>query len=80
MVGIYVQRLNLLKYNQISAHISSTERKSIKAERQTHYRYLASYMIKFIDQKLQIISIFSAKANTIETELRGTSSNGPFGK
>ncbi|MFL2803244.1 MAG: RNB domain-containing ribonuclease [Paracoccaceae bacterium] len=49
------RRLNLLKYNQISAHISSTERKSIKAERQTHYRYLASYMIKFIDQKFDAI-------------------------
>ena len=57
-------KFNLLKYNQISAHISSTERKSIKAERQTHYRYLASYMIKFIDQKFEAI-IYSIINNRV---------------
>ena len=38
------EKINLLRYNQISAHISSTERKSIKAEKQTHSRYIANYM------------------------------------
>ena len=38
------EKTNLLRYNQISAHISSTERKSIKAEKQTHSRYIANYM------------------------------------
>ena len=42
-----IERINLLRYNQISAHISSTERKSIKAEKQTHSRYLANYMKHF---------------------------------
>ena len=58
------RKLTLLKYNKISAHISSTERKSIKAERQTHYRYLASYMIKFINQKFDAM-IYSIINNRV---------------
>ena len=57
-------KLNLLNYNQISAHISSTERKSIKAERQTHSRYLASFMIKYINQSFEA-TIYSVTRNKV---------------
>ena len=57
-------KLNLLNYNQISSHISSTERKSIKAERQTHSRYLASFMVKYINQSFEA-TIYSVTKNKV---------------
>ena len=50
-----IERINLLRYNQISAHISSTERKSIKAEKQTHSRYLANYMKHFLNDNFTAV-------------------------
>ena len=53
-----------MKYDQISAHISSTERKSIKAERQTNLRYLAIYMSRNINKNFDAI-IYAIMKNKI---------------